>query len=378
MTIPTGPNGEMNLADKVKAASRDIIKKYSTRSDAKAAIQCVNTLVPYFFLFYLSIKSLEISYWLTAASILLLSMFMFRIFILMHDCGHKSLFRTQVLNDIFGFVTGVIVGMPQYVWSQHHNYHHSTNGNWEKYRGPLNILSVAEYEKLSSGKQRLYRYSRNILLAPAGAFMYFIFSPRFNWMLGSLQFVFAVSVSKLKNLQTPLKEIIAGHQSRFWKTGREYWHMTLNNVFLLSIWYAASIYFGAATFFTIYLASLSLAGAAGLIVFTIQHNFEGSYASDNKDWNYHLALLKGTSFLTFPKIINWFGADIAYHHVHHLSASIPNYNLARCHKEYAHFFEGVTRIRLRDIAHSFKFILWDCKGQNIISVDQYNQMKASS
>jgi omega-6 fatty acid desaturase (delta-12 desaturase) len=378
MTIPTGPNSEMNLADKVKAASRDIIKKYSTRSDAKAVMQCVNTLVPYFILFYLSIKSLEISYWLTAASILLLSMFMVRIFMLMHDCGHKSLFRTQVFNDIFGFLTGVIVGMPQYVWSQHHNYHHSTNGNWEKYRGPLNILSVAEYEKLSSGKQRLYRYSRNIFLAPAGAFMYFIFSPRFNWILGSLQFAFAVSALKLKNFQTPLKEIIAGHQSRFWKTGREYRHMTLNNVVLLSIWYAASTYFGTATFFNVYLASLSLAGAAGIIIFTIQHNFEDAYASDTNDWNYHLGLLKGTSFLTFPRIINWFGADIAYHHVHHLSASIPNYNLASCHKEYAHFFEGVTRIRLRDIAHSFKFILWNGEAQNIISVDQYHQMKASS
>jgi omega-6 fatty acid desaturase (delta-12 desaturase) len=215
-------------------------------------------------------------------------------------------------------------------------------------------------------------------MAPPGAFMYFIFNPRFNWILGSLQFAFAVSVLKFKNFQKPLKKIIVAHESRFWKTGREYWHMTLNNLVLLSAWYAASIYFGAATFFTVYLVSLSLAGAAGLIIFTIQHNFEHSYASSNKDWNYHLALLKGTSFLTFPKIINWFGADIAYHHVHHLSASIPNYNLASCHKEYAHFFEGVTRIRLRDIAHSFKFILWNCQGQNLISVDQYNQMKSPS
>jgi omega-6 fatty acid desaturase (delta-12 desaturase) len=378
MPIPEGQDSEVDLAEKLKAASRDISKKYSIRSDAKAVMQCINTLVPYFILFFLCIKSMGISYWLTAALILPLSLFTTRIFILMHDCGHKSLFHTQVFNGIFGFITGVLVGMPQYVWSQHHNYHHSTNGNWEKYRGPLNVLSVAEYEKLSSGKQRLYRYSRNILMAPPGAFMYFIFNPRFNWILGSLQFAFAVSVLKFKNFQKPLKKIIVAHESRFWKTGREYWHMTLNNLVLLSAWYAASIYFGAATFFTVYLVSLSLAGAAGLIIFTIQHNFEHSYASSNKDWNYHLALLKGTSFLTFPKIINWFGADIAYHHVHHLSASIPNYNLASCHKEYAHFFEGVTRIRLRNIAHSFKFILWNCQGQNLISVDQYNQMKSPS
>jgi acyl-lipid omega-6 desaturase (Delta-12 desaturase) len=154
--------------------------------------------------------------------------------------------------------------------------------------------------------------------------------------------------------------------------------MTLNNVVLLGIWYAASAYFGAATFFTVYLISLSLSGAAGIIIFTIQHNFENSYASDNNDWDYHLGALKGTSFLTLPKIINWFGADIAYHHVHHLSASIPNYNLASCHREYSRLFEEVTRIGFMDIAHSFKFILWDRKKQSIISIDQYNQRKVAA
>jgi len=194
-------------------------------------------------------------------------------------------------------------------------------------------------------------------------------------MLGSLKFIFDVLGSKLKNINTPLATIIAEHQSRFWKTGREYLHMTLNNIVLLSIWVAASWYFGATAFFTIYLISLSLAGAAGIIIFTIQHNFEGSYASPDAGWDYYLAAIKGTSFLTFPKVFNWFGADIAYHHIHHISARIPNYNLARCHKEYAHLFDDVTRIRMRDIAKAFTNILWDIKGQRIISVMQYDQMK---
>ena len=368
----------MNAVDIVKSESRDIIKKYSHRSNAKAAFQCINTLLPYAILFYLAMVSLATSYWLSAVYIFLLSMFTVRIFMLMHDCGHKSLFQTQALNTFFGFLTGVFVGMPQYVWSQHHNYHHTTNGNWEKYRGPLNILSVDEYEKLPLNKQRKYRYSRHILLAPLGAFMYFIFNPRFNWILGSIKFLFSVINTKQKNFRTPLKVIIAGYESRLWKSGKEYWHMTLNNIALLSIWVAASMYFGAATFFTVYIISLSLGGAAGIIIFTIQHNFDGSYASLDKDWNYYQGALKGTSFLTFPKVINWFGADIAYHHVHHISANIPNYNLAKCHREYAHLFTEVTRIRLRDIAHAFKHILWNNNDQKIISVKQYNQTKALS
>jgi omega-6 fatty acid desaturase (delta-12 desaturase) len=369
----------MNLIDQIKAETPTILKKYTDRSNTRAIIQNLNTLVPYFVLFYLAMDSLTTSsYWLSAAYMLLLSFFIVRIFMLMHDCGHRSLFRTQLLNTIGGFFTGVFVGMPQFVWSQHHNYHHATNGNWEKYRGALNILSVDEYRNLSSGKQRLYRYVRNIFLAPAGAFMYFIFNPRFNWMLGSLQFTFSVLGKKMKNISMPLNSIISDHESRFWKTGREYLHMTLNNIVLLSIWIAASWYFGAATFFTVYVISLSLAGAAGLIIFTIQHNFEGSYASDSAHWDYYQAALHGTSFLTFPRIINWFGADIAYHHVHHISARIPNYNLARCHKEYASFFEDVPRIRLRDIPKAFKYILWDTKAQKIISIDQYHQMNTAT
>jgi omega-6 fatty acid desaturase (delta-12 desaturase) len=365
----------MNSADSIKAASHALISKYSDRSDAKAFLQCANTLIPYLFLFFIAVRSQSILYW--AVAVLILSLFIVRIFMLMHDCGHRSLFKTQWLNTVWGFITGVLVGMPQYVWSQHHNYHHTTNGDWEKYRGPLNILSVNEYEKLSSGKQQFYCQSRNILLAPFGAFMYFIFNPRFNWMLGSLKLFFEVLINKLVDIQTPIKVLIAAHHSKFWKSRQEYWHMTLNNIALLSIWAFASQYFGALEFFSVYIISLSLAGAVGIIVFTIQHNFEGSYASNTKDWDYHLAALKGTSFLEFPRVLRWFGADIAYHHIHHISARIPNYNLALCHQEYAHLFEKVYRLRLSDIAKSFKYILWDSEGQRIISVAQYNQMQVA-
>jgi omega-6 fatty acid desaturase (delta-12 desaturase) len=292
---------------------------------------------------------------------------------MMHDCGHNSLFRTPLLNKIFGFITGVICGMPQFVWAQHHNYHHSTNGNWSKYRGPLSTLTTDEYSKLSPGKQKTYRYTRNILFSPIGAFMYFIFNPRFNWLLGSIKYIHYIINTKIKNWRTPVKTISADYQSRYWANSKLYWHMFGNNIVLISAWVILSAAFGAVTFFTIYIISLSLAGAAGIIIFTIQHNFDSSYASDDKNWDYYKAALEGTSFLDFPAIANWFSADIAYHHIHHLSARIPNYNLARCHKEYSKWFAGVTRIRLKNIPNAFKFILWDTAAKKIISVKQFEQ-----
>ena len=367
----------MASPEQIKEITPEIINKYSKKSNVKALFQNLNTLVPYFALFYLAIDSLHTSYLLSALYTLLLALFIVRIFMLMHDCGHKSMFNTPLLNTLGGFFTGVFVGMPQYVWAQHHNYHHATNGNWEKYRGPLNILSVKEYQKLSLSQKNKYQLSRSIFLAPIGAFLYFIFNPRFNWALGSIKFIINLLTQKIKSPKESFSNIVNDYQSPFWKTGKEYLHMTLNNIVLISIWIAASLYFGAANFFIIYIISLSLAGAAGLIIFTLQHNFEDSYASDTAHWNYYQAALKGTSFFTVPPVINWFGADIAYHHIHHLSANIPNYNLAQCHKEYAHLFDDVKRIRLRDAIKEFKFILWDEEKQKIISVKQYNEIYAS-
>lgn len=358
----------MTAVDEVKAATPSIVKKYSVRSNGKAFLQLLNTLPAYFLLFYVALKSLAISYWLAGACILLLSFFILRIFVLMHDFGHYSAFRTRSLNVLAGFFTGVLVGMPQYVWSRHHNFHHQTNGNWEKYRGPLSTLSISEYEQLSPRARKMYRYSRNILLAPLGAFMYFIFNPRINWLRGSLQFAFGVIVRKIKRPRDSFSDIVATQESGVWKTGAEYLHMTLNNIALLSIWFAASWYFGVVEFFTVYVVSLSLAGAAGLIIFTVQHNFEDSYASDTARCDYYRAALEGTSFLRLPAILNWFCADIVYHHIHHLSSGIPNYNLAACHREYAHLFESVKRITFGDIAKSFAYILWDEKNEKITAI----------
>lgn len=368
----------MTSIDEIKSQTPPMVTKYAERSNSRAFIQILNTYIPFFALFYLAMMALEdSSYWLASAYILIISAFIVRIFMLMHDCGHKSLFRTQWLNSFFGFFSGVFCGMPGYVWAQHHAYHHSTNGNWSKYRGPLSTLSIDEFESLSPARQKIYQYSRHLLMAPVGAFLYFIFNPRFNWALGTLKFLAYLIVAKIKNIRTPIMTLSRNYESRLWKDGAEYWHMFGNNVVLLSIWAAASWYFGAATFFTVYLVTLTLAGAVGIIIFTIQHNFEDSYAADDAHWDYFEGSIHGTSYLTLPRIVNWFSADIAYHHIHHLSSRIPNYNLEACHKEYASLFGEVRRLRLADIPNAFKHILWDNKKLKIISIQQYRAQQAA-
>ena len=235
------------------------------------------------------------------------------------------------MNRAMGFVFGVISGMPQYVWAQHHDYHHRNNGNWDKYRGPLSTMSVEEYAQMSPSKQRMYRLTRHIALAPLGGFVYLIFNPRFNWLKGNLALV-----AHLLRGRSP-----ASFQTRYWKNWREYRHMSANNMVLLSLWWAMSALIGTGLFFLLYLTSLSVAGGVGIMLFTVQHNFEHAYAASNETWDYDVGATHGTSFLVLPSWLNWFTANIGYHHVHHLSAAIPNYRLVQCHRENADLFEQV-------------------------------------
>jgi omega-6 fatty acid desaturase (delta-12 desaturase) len=178
---------------------------------------------------------------------------------------------------------------------------------------------------------------------------------------------------KVAQPELSLKMHAASFETRYWQSRKEYWHMFWNNIVLISIWVLMCWAVGTMRFFTIYLISTSLAGAAGIILFTVQHNFRHSYASDGERWDYETGAIEGTSFLIFPRWLNWFTANIAYHHIHHLSAKIPNYHLVKCHDEYRHLFSDVTRLKLSQIHGALKYILWDTRAQRIISVAEYRQ-----
>jgi omega-6 fatty acid desaturase (delta-12 desaturase) len=358
---------------RIKEQKGDIVSRHARADNVTASTQVLTTLAPLALFWWGAVLSVPVSYWLAAALVLLISLFTLRAFVLMHECGHGSLFRTQSLNRAFGFLLGVVSGMPQYVWSQHHNFHHANNGNWERYRGLYTTLSVEEYAAMTDAQQRMYRGKCSIAVAPFAGLIYVIFNPRFTWLKGSIELVGHIVKRKVAQPSLSIRAHTASFETRYWKSRKEYWHMFWNNVVLLSIWALMCWTVGTVVFFTIYLISASLAGAAGIILFTVQHNFEHSYASDGRNWDYETGAIEGSSFLILPRWLNWFTANIAYHHVHHLSAKIPNYRLTECHNEYRDLFSDVTRVKLVHIHKALKYILWDTRAQRIISVAEYRQ-----
>jgi len=351
---------------------RQKLLAYTDKSNAIGTRQVLLTIIPFTLLWIGYALLAEVSPYLLIPFSILISLFILRSFVLMHDCGHGSLFKSKRANQIVGFIFGVITGMPQFVWSKNHAYHHNTNGDWIKYGGVFNIITTEQYAKLSKSQQRRYWFFRQpIVLIPAG-FFYVIFNPRFNWIAGNLvmlgkiirplfTFRLAEAVSTAKKWET-----------KFWKGKKDYLHMTYNNLALLSIWFIMCKAIGPSEFFYLYVASTSLAGSVGILIFTSQHNFEDSYATDTERVCSYRAALEGTSILVLPKVLNWFTADIAYHHLHHLSVAIPNYRLAACHNEHESLFVDIKRFRCRDMLKTFKYQLWCAKEQKVVAVKPQN------
>jgi acyl-lipid omega-6 desaturase (Delta-12 desaturase) len=355
-------------AANLKQQKRALIARHCHPRDLTGLAQVAATLLPLAALWAGVYASTRVSYGLTAALVLLMSLFMVRVFVLMHECGHGSLFGSPRLNHAFGFVFGVLCGMPAYVWSQHHQHHHATNGNWAKYRGPLNIIAADEYAAMTFWQQGRYRHARTIWLAPLGGFLYLIFNPRATWLRGTAGLLAHLLLRKIAQPGVSLHAHARTFETRDWSSAQEYRHMAWNNLALLGLWGVMAWLMGPWLFFGCYIISVSLAGAAGLVLFTVQHNFEHAYASHNQGWDFDAAVIGGTSFLQLPRWLNWFTVNIGYHHIHHLSATIPNYCLAACHNENQHLFAGVKRIRLWQIPHALKHILWDTHGRRIVSI----------
>ncbi len=353
-----------------------MISRYAESDDIQGLTQVLTTLIPFALLWWAAVRLADVSPWLVALPLPLIILLTVRAFGLMHECGHGSLFRSRGLNRAVGFLLGVISGMPQYVWAQHHNFHHAHNGNWEKYRGPYATLSVDEYAALTRAQQRMYRYKCSVLGAPLAGFVYLIFNPRFTWLRGSVGLLIHTIRRKFSQPALSLRAHAAAYRTRYWKSAREYRHMFWNNVALLSIWATMCRLCGMTQFFSIYLLSLSIAGGAGIVLFTVQHNFRHAYASDSEHWDHDTGAIEGTSFLVLPPWLNWCTVNIGYHHIHHLSASIPGYRLVQCHEEYEHLFSRVTRVRLGEVLGALKYILWDRQAQRIISVAEYQQQRA--
>jgi acyl-lipid omega-6 desaturase (Delta-12 desaturase) len=350
-----------------------VLAPYMKSDDVRATYQILNTLVPYFLLWFLATKAAPISLWLLPPIIVLIVLFSIRCFSLMHDCGHYSLFSSKRVNRIVGFILGVINAIPPYSWSRDHAYHHKTNGDWERYRGVATFLSTEEFSKLNAKEQQLYEWLRHPLMTVPGGFLYLALKPRFALIAGAYDFFAYLGTCWKTNSSMSLSQMIATHQSKYWESADEFWDLLFNNICVVSAWVFFSHLLGAGFFLSLYSITLTLSAVIFICVFFVQHNFDGSYAHKTEGWEYLLGAVEGSSYLKLPAILNWFTADIGYHNIHHLSERIPNYHLKACHLQNSHLLANVKVLELGTMPDCAKFILWDSASDALVSIASFRQ-----
>ena len=328
------PNSTQGECQADTSTWKKIVARYQKPSVGRGLWQVVNTLVPYAILWYLMYLSLAVSYWITAPLAILAGGFLVRIFIIFHDCGHGSFFKSRKANDILGFITGVLTFTPYYHWRWDHALHHASSGDLDR-RGSGDVwtLTVQEYLEASRWKRFAYRLARNpvVLFVVAPLFL-FLVKHRFLYVKASQR-----------------------------ERDSVYW----TNLAILGMAAGLSWFFGIKAYLLLQLVVIGVAGSAGVWLFYVQHQFEGVYWERSEEWDYTTAALKGSSFYKLPKVLQWFSGNIGFHHIHHLSPRIPNYHLEKCHKAEP-LFQSVRPITLFSSFKSFTFRLWDEQRRKLV------------
>ena len=317
---------------------KEIVAEYQKPSTGRASWQLVNTLGPYALVWYLMYLSLSVSYWLTLPLAILVGGLLVRVFIIFHDCGHGSFFKSRIANDITGFITGMLNFTPYFHWRWEHAVHHQSSGDLDR-RGTGDVwtMTVKEYRASSRWRRLSYRIVRNpIVLLFVAPFYLFVVRERFATKGASP------------------------------RDRRSVWWM---NLALFGMVAALSYAFGLKEYLLIQLTVTMVGGAAGVWMFYVQHQFEDTYWERKEDWDFTAAALQGSSFYKLPAILQWFSGNIGFHHIHHLSSRIPNYSLERCHKSHP-IFQNVKPITLRTSLRSLHFRLWDEENRKLVGFER--------
>jgi acyl-lipid omega-6 desaturase (Delta-12 desaturase) len=293
----------------------------------RALLDLATSVVPYLALIASMYALLPVSHVLVLVLSVPAAGFMLRTFIVFHDCTHGSFLPNRKLNRWTGVVCSVLVFQPFHSWRHEHAVHHATAGDLDRRgMGDVDTITVAEYRGISWPRRLEYRIMRHPLvmltLGPVWALM---LEPRFvpGWA-----------------------------RRRFWR------QIIATDIALVLLVGGLCVLFGWRAVLLVQLPGSMIAGAVGVWLFYVQHQFEDVYWEPHDSWSFQQSALRGSSHLKLPKILQFFTGNIGLHHVHHLHPGIPNYNLQRAHDENP-VLHGVPTLGLLSGVRALRLKLYD-------------------
>lgn len=306
---------------------RSELNGYAEPRVSRSLFDLGTSVVPYVLLLAGMFFALRFSIVLSLALAVPAAGFLIRAFIVFHDCSHGSFLRSRRANRLIGVMIGLLVWLPFRGWQHEHAVHHATAGDLDRRGvGDITTLTVSEFRALPTWGRIGYRLFRNpVVMFGAGWLLVLVLKPRYV----------------PRGARSDVRNSILG-----------------TNLALAVMVGMLCFVFGWREYLLVQGPIFFIAGAVGIWLFYVQHQFEDTYWQTHANWRYDHAALEGSSYLELPPLLQFFTGNIGFHHVHHLSVGIPNYNLEAAHEQ-SPVLRAVPKLTLREGLRATRLKLWD-------------------
>ncbi len=317
-------------------ALRALVTPYAKADTRRGAIQLSVTALPYLTMMAAMLVGLYYQVWLALLMALPAALFLVRLFMIQHDCGHGSFFKSRWANNLLGSFLSVLTMTPYQDWRRCHATHHADTGNLDRRGvGDITTMTVREYLRgpwLTRFGYRLYRHP--LILFGVGPGYQFLVRFRIP------------STRRLNDLPS--------------------WFAVMGtNAAIAAIMATLALTVGARPFLLAFLPVILLASTIGVWMFYVQHQFEETYWEPDGRWNFDAAALAGSSYYDLPRVLHWLTAYIGFHHIHHLSSRIPNYRLSECFRDNPPLWNA-KRLTLMQSFRCLRLALWDEDARRLV------------
>jgi omega-6 fatty acid desaturase (delta-12 desaturase) len=300
---------------------------YARPRVGRSLLELATSVVPYVALLALMYALVDVSVALTLVLAVPAAGFLLRTYMVFHDCAHGSFLPSKRANRWVGTVCGLLVFESFAHWRHSHAVHHASAGDLDRRGvGDVTTLTVAEYRRASPRRRLAYRLFRN---------------PLVMFGIGPIYALMVQPRLAPRSMRPRLRRSVIR-----------------TNLAIAVMVGAACWLVGWRAYLLVQLPAAFLAGAVGVWLFYVQHQFEDTYWEHGGDWSYTDAALRGSSHLALPGLLRFFTSNIGLHHVHHLNARIPSYNLQRAHDENPEL-HAVPTLSIRDGLRAVRLKLWD-------------------
>lgn len=288
---------------------------------------------------------MQVSGWLALLAAFPASLFMVRLFIIQHDCGHGALFSSRAANDWVGRVLGIFTLTPYDWWKHSHALHHASSGNLDKRGiGDIDTLTVEEYRARNwAGRLKYRAYRHPLVLFVIGPFYMFVLQHRLP--VGFM------------NRVTPWVSTMGTNIGILLLAG-------------LMIWF-----FGLKTFLLVHMPLVVAGASIGVWLFYVQHQFNPTFWEHSPDWQREEAALHGSSFYDLPKPLMWITGNIGIHHVHHIVSRIPFHRLPQTLKAFPEL-KGIGHLTFWESLKCVRLTLWDEKAKKLLTFKEFSALPA--